>query len=629
MSSIKKNILAVALVAGLGIAGGAAAYNYGTSTKLTPQLGTVLDLATEENVAIQQILNESTVYVMQEDIQFVINEQDAILGRTTGFSFRLRLLDFGAKFACTPKNVEGVLVSAPILNPVCLTSQLVKGDQEALQDWDFIVESGGAGTDFVVIKAVPRIANPRGLPSGVLIGIRNANITNIGELRTEGLVVRGEFKIVEPVGGADPYPLTLKIVPLLKSVDVFACKDFLGGDTDKYIDVADHWESPMVPKSRFSFDGKLGSSMGQNSADSQYIDFGNLQINVGNNPANSFTFMTNDVFKTTLNGGANDDFDAFYNGPQIKDDDIFFVAAGQTCSSGAVAPLVRSTITKGSAVAVFDYTWGQIGGVDGQKSISVKVCGYVNTDLVIDDTLITHTTNYLFRGDLAISQGNAIKTCDVLPLRNNGSTMEIFYINPGSNVGQESFIRLTNRSAPRDVVKGGLNGRSEGGWVRLEGIDDGGNKAATQASVFVPAGGSVQVSSKELENGTGKVVGGWGKGAGKWRAVVTAEFPGLVAASFVRNVTGQIVTNVTDSDTRGEQAFRDTEEGKVFNKPGSRPSDYFQETTPDFHGDGEADGPLGGPNDGLVPTGGSTDPNVPDPSGSNPNQPGNPGLGGI
>ena len=31
MSSMKKNILAVALVAGLGLAGAAAAYNYGTS----------------------------------------------------------------------------------------------------------------------------------------------------------------------------------------------------------------------------------------------------------------------------------------------------------------------------------------------------------------------------------------------------------------------------------------------------------------------------------------------------------------------------------------------------------------------------------------------------------------------
>ena len=43
------------------------------------------------------------------------------------------------------------------------------------------------------------------------------------------------------------------------------------------------------------------------------------------------------------------------------------------------------------------------------------------------------------------------------------------------------------------------------------------------------------------------------------------------------------------------------------------------------HGDGETDGPLGGPNDGTTPTGGSTDPNVPS-EGTPGNAPGNPGL---
>ena len=43
------------------------------------------------------------------------------------------------------------------------------------------------------------------------------------------------------------------------------------------------------------------------------------------------------------------------------------------------------------------------------------------------------------------------------------------------------------------------------------------------------------------------------------------------------------------------------------------------------HGDGETDGPLGGPNDGTTPTGGSTDPNVPS-EGTPGNAPGTPGL---
>ena len=39
----------------------------------------------------------------------------------------------------------------------------------------------------------------------------------------------------------------------------------------------------------------------------------------------------------------------------------------------------------------------------------------------------------------------------------------------------------------------------------------------------------------------------------KWRAVVTAEFPGLVATSLVNSACRASWSNITDSDTRGEQ----------------------------------------------------------------------------
>lgn len=634
MSSMKKNILAAALVAGLGLAGTAAAYNYGTAlTVEAPTLGGSSDLADAEDVAIQQIFNEATIYTMQEDIEFVVQPGDAtstgdfIIGRTTGFSFRIQLADQGAQFACSPNLPQGappagnvLTTPAPVGLAACasLTSALIKGDHPHLADWDVYVEAAGA--NYLTIKVQPNTATPRGIPDGMIVAINEAQITNIAELRTPGVIVNANYLIGEPILG-QVYPGSTKTVELLESVDAFACNDVSANEPDKYIDVADHWDSPMVPKSRFSWDGKLGSSEGMNSVDSQYIDFGNLTIDIAN-PPTSATFLTTDHFTTVLNGGANDDFDAFLNNPALFDDDIYFVAAGGTCSSGSI--LARSQITPGSAVATFDYTWGGIGGIDGQTSITVKVCGYVDTDLVIDDTSITHTTNWLDRGGLAVSQGNLAKTCDFPDLRKNGSTMEIFYINPGGNPNQQSFIRLTNRSAPRDDFynpNGSTGQERGGGWVRLEGIDDKGVKAPTQASVWVPAGGSVQIRADELENGSAKVVGGWGAPTGgKWRAVVTAEFPGLVAASFVRNTGGEVLTDVTDTDTRGEQYGRDWTEGTVANFPGERPSDMYQETTPDFHGDGETDGPLGGPNDGSEPTGGSTDPNVW-------NAEGNPGLG--
>ena len=55
MSSMKKNVLAVALVAGLGLAGAAAAYNYGTN---------VGSLQAPENVAYQQLFAPSYSYTM-------------------------------------------------------------------------------------------------------------------------------------------------------------------------------------------------------------------------------------------------------------------------------------------------------------------------------------------------------------------------------------------------------------------------------------------------------------------------------------------------------------------------------------------------------------------------------------
>lgn len=596
MSSLKKNILATALVAGLGLTGIAAAYNYGTSVNLTPRIGTVTDLATAEPVAIQQIINETTVYQMQQDIQFIVDEKDEILGRGDPFTFRLELLDQGARFACTPQNIEGVIASAPTLAPVCgvnapytaSDSRLVKGDQAALADWDFVVESGGAGTNYLIIKAVPRIAAPRGFPSGVVVGVRHAEITNIGELRTIGQVVRGEFLTMSPGEGTI---WGRKIVPLLQSVDAFVCTDVEGGEVDKYIDVADDWKENQLPKTRFSWDGRLGSAEDGGSVDSQYIDFGLLTIDTAVS-GTSLTFQATDYFTTVIRGGGDDDFAAFDN-PGIEDD-IYFVAADATCAEGT--RLDSGTIV-GNTVN-FDYYWTtgtpSIGGTVGSRSHSVRLCGFVDTDTIIDDTLLTHTTTWVSRGGLPVAQGTANKTCDVMPLRYNGSTMEVFMLNPATNTIQETFLRLTNRS-------------KTDGWVRLEGIDDSGQAGDSQVSVWVPKGASVQISSPELENGSTKSTGTWGDGAGRWRAIVTAEFPGLVVQSYVRSNNASVLANITDSDTRGEQYNRDATEGDFATTPGQRPSDFRQEYTPDFRGNGRMDTIPGGPNDGAVPTGGTTD----------------------
>ena len=94
--------------------------------------------------------------------------------------------------------------------------------------------------------------------------------------------------------------------------------------------------------------------------------------------------------------------------------------------------------------------------------------------------------------------------------------------------------------------------------------------------------------------------------ANKWRAVVTAEFPGLVATSLVNSALPRVLSNITDSDTRGEQIERDFAEGSWGSDPGARPSDMVQEFEPDFRGDGNFDGEPGGPDAEDGPAGGTT-----------------------
>ncbi|HWS76870.1 MAG TPA: hypothetical protein VN205_00680, partial [Thermomonas sp.] len=155
------------------------------------------------------------------------------------------------------------------------------------------------------------------------------------------------------------------------------------------------------------------------------------------------------------------------------------------------------------------------------------------------------------------------------------------------------------------------------GFVSLEGIDNAGVRGASQVRVWVEAGASVQLDAADLENGTNGALGAWGAPSnGKWRAVVTAEFPGLVATSLVNSALPRVLTNITDSDTRGEQIGRDFNEGTWGNEVGERPSDFVQEFEPDFHGNGEETEEPGGPNGSDGPSGGT--------SGAD----GNPGLDG-
>ena len=667
MSSMKKNVLAVALVAGLGLAGAAAAYNYGTSLADDSSAAAFSNTALQdaENVSYEMLVASQYKWIMKEGLVFDIETADNAAAVTSGFTVRVALNQ-----RCNPHDAATNPASPPTNVGVCAAT----GDGAKFDStWVPTTSAGGADPNLVLDPAIagqwkvtfdgytsgdtiatfriePTSTTPIGPGAGVITFTwYNAHLTSLNEFAATAAAggnakVDAEFWMVSTTNDARFVNSTWSRTILESRDGVVACATPNPAEIDKYIDVADNFYEDQIPKTRFSWDGKLGSADDASTVaafqlpygsdyDAQVIDLGDVTLGTGAiTGTGSFTFWgtgnafngVTDVFETVIQAGAGNDWAAFDNlGP---DDDVFLVNG--TCASGTI---IDRGIVSGSTVT-FNYSAQEIenaaAGFLNVAGISraLTVCGYVDTDTIIDDhNNQVSTTFYRYNmypangsapGDTgtgyptsgyANSTGSktmAADSCKLLPLRYNGSTMEIFTINESSNTTQRSFVRLTNRS-------------NTDGYVSLEGIDNAGTRGASQVRVMVPAGASVQLDASDLENGlAGVAFGGWGPAAdlngsadgkaNKWRAVVTAEFPGLVATSLVNSALPRVLTNITDSDTRGEQYDRDYNEGTFASEPGERPSDMVQEFEPDFRGDGNFDGEPGGPDAEDGPAGGTT-----------------------
>jgi len=637
MSNLKKNALAAALVAGLGLAGTAAAYNYGTLkdpancgyTDCTTPTGSPgseqnpsEDLLRPERVAFQNISVASGFdYIMREQLVWDINPADNAVNFTQGFTARLTLLDgalFDGSYTPTVFNIDPANCSLqdndanPATPNILLpnagfgrTTQNIYVDPSMQCTWDVSFDNYYNGDSTISIRITPKqgVTNPQNPSQGITVRYDDARLTSLNEFANGpiGNIVRGEYVFINPINDAEFSGSRQVRNILIKVSGVTACADGLG-EINKFVDVADSWLESQKPKTRFSFDGRLGSAedsdietftAGRGIA-SQTIDLGNVTLGA-NDGVGGFAFAAGDNFSTVLTGDGGG-WLAFENGPGPFNDDVYLVNG--SCATGAI--LAQGEIS-GSTVT-FNFTGAQVQSVFGSftgnelAAASVTVCGFVNTDVLVNDQPISVVTTFTRSDIVGGPQVFSGATCNLLPIRHNGSTMEIFTINPSDNDRQRSFIRLTNRSTTP-------------GWVRLEGIDDSGVAApGGQVSVLLTPGQSVQLTAAELENGgtVGMQNGAWGNGTGKWRAVVTAEFPGLVASSYVRNTVGDILSNITDADTRGEQYGNDYSEGVFAATPGERASDFDQETSPDFRGNNSSSSIPGGPNNGARPSGGTT-----------------------
>ena len=506
MSTFKKSSLAAAVVLGLGLATSAAAFTVTTGGDLDPIM-----------VATADIADETTDIGVAETTTISLTGDDNILGRTTGFTLRIQL-DNGAEFGQT-----------------LTTDDLTIGVDN--NTWAPTIVAGGAIGDTSVVINMDPTGTPVALTTGALLNINAAAtvvapvdgglvLQGLEALQAEDAVVKASVKFVDPNTAQDI--MTATTVSLLKSGDpvVLACDDE-SGDTDTRIDVGSSEEQGA--KTYFSEEGEIG---GLNSGE---INLGEVNIEVADD-FDSFSYLGTDEFTTVVSG----DFSAF-DDSNTNAIGVFLSAEG--CSS----PLVYGEVNTANNTVTFEYTGDDVGiSADG---IVMSLCAAVEggNEVVIDDSSVSVTTTFN-RGDVVSAGGS----CNLLPLRYNGSVVEVYHINPAGNNTAQSYVRVINPS-------------DQGGLVTMVGIDDAGN-VSPEVSFFVGDNASQQVNSDDLElgNPTKGVNGMWGNGTGKWRAIVTGEFAGMRVQAMNRNATDGTVTNLTDADGAGEQQFQsmfDTGEG--------------------------------------------------------------------
>ena len=515
MSILKKNALAVALVAGLGIAGAAGAYTTWTAGNAVP-----------EKVASSEAADDSVT--MTEDVEIRIDPTDLVVGRTTGLQVRLNL--FGGSSGSSATFDENLA-----LRP----AGSFDGD-DLPANWIVTIGAGGnVGDNFVVFNVTPPDGNDEGLDPGEIIQVAGMTLQGVEELLAEGGVISGQTFFADP-NTATELSGSRQNVLLLESGNpiVLAC-DASDGDTEKRIDVADTSdEGGYAAKTHFSPDGTLGGAnggddLGTGFDDTEVFDFGNVSA-TRDAAFPGFAYEATDTFDMTVFGPAGSNFAAF--------DDIFL--SNDNCETA----LISADDIDGNE-ATFSFTNAEAGG--GVAGYDLSLCGIVDGVTVIDDVNPVRVETTFERPATDLTRTT---TCSVLPLLYNGSVIEVYHINPAANPTAQTFLRIINRSGT-------------GGQVTIDGIDDEGNgldangnpNGTNRVTFFLPAYESIQYNSDELENGAPDkkipLNGAWGNGVGKWRAIVTAEFAGARVQGLSRNTIDDTVTNLTDADGQGEQAL--------------------------------------------------------------------------
>ncbi|MDP2186768.1 MAG: hypothetical protein Q8J93_15080 [Xanthomonadales bacterium] len=472
---------------------------------LLPASAFAFNVQTAANTTAEPIAQQvASPLTMSEQIQIFANStQDNLQGRTTGFGVRLIIL--------TP----GVTIVGPFTTAVGPPVVGLSNGAALAGNWTASASPTiglNTSNQSTASWAYSFAAGP-GIQDGNIINI-NALPLAIASPATNTSAIQARIELFDPNTNA---VIVTAFSDLVSRPDglVFACT---AQASPARIDVAGGTNP-------FAFGAK--TAFVPNSA----------AIGVG--PASLTTPLG--TLSVTASAGFNllpgDLINSVITGTNLTNFTSFFLAAGPACAgpiagatytiTGNVAKLGGGVTTTGTGVTNASLGFGPGGG-------TAQLCATVNGTGVIDAQ------------SFAVSNGlNGVAEndpCTVASLQFNGSVVKVFTFNPAGNTTQESFARVTNWG-------------TIGGKVTVQGWDDSNTPAASNISFTLPAGQSFQFNSTDLEDGNaGKgITGAFGNGAGKWRLVVTGEFDGMHVTSLNRNNTVGTLTNLTDSDNRGEQ----------------------------------------------------------------------------
>jgi hypothetical protein len=388
--SMKKNALATALVAGLSLAGVAAAYTIQTNNDDIP-----------ERVATADITSAATVITMTEAVNVEVDPLDFIVGRTTGFNVRVELS-------------TGVFNANPTVNtaPGGAGSALPAG-------WTVTLVAGGANNTFAVFAVQPPSTTPvPAIQPGEVFNLTNVQLRGLTSLQTSGNFVTGVARFIDPVGaseiGSDTTVLLQSGNPVQLGCDPEA------GTPAVRIDVGQ--SETQGSKTYFSSTGEIGA------LDEDTIDLGNVVVS-RDSSFGSFAYTGTDSFTTVVTG----DFSAFY----AAGNNLYLSA--DNCATAITATEAYNDAT---GTATFTYTGANAGFTATGGTLAL--CGFVapGNTTVIDASTVSVRTTFNRTGVPAVTGA----ACSLLPLQYNGSVVRVYNVNPAGNTTAQSFVRIINQS---------------------------------------------------------------------------------------------------------------------------------------------------------------------------------------